>query len=163
MSDLKIGDWVRLTGPGWTEVSVNRSLLYKILGVSSVDPEWGTIEGDWEVTTSPLASEWLVEVVEDGGTLAEELGIDPLRVDQFLETVDKFKGSSVEPDFYKFPSGAEVKDISGYLTGFASQALQYIARSSRIDGKNKGNTVEDLEKAITFLRFEIERLKSDTA
>ena len=62
------------------------------------------------------------------------------------------------PDHYKFGSGAEVLDISQWLTSNAAQALQYIARSSRIDGKNKGDTVEDLRKAKVFIEFELKRL-----
>lgn len=62
------------------------------------------------------------------------------------------------PDHYKFGTGAEVIDISQWLTSNAAQALQYIARSSRIDGKNKGDTVEDLRKAQVFINFELKRL-----
>lgn len=65
---------------------------------------------------------------------------------------------AISPDHYRFPNGAAVKDISGWLTANSAQALQYIARSSRIDGVNKGDTVEDLKKAIKFLEFELERL-----
>lgn len=66
----------------------------------------------------------------------------------------------VNPNHYKFPGGAEVRHISQWLTANSAQALQYIARSSRIDGDNKGDTVADLNKAIRFLEFEIERLES---
>lgn len=69
---------------------------------------------------------------------------------------------SVDPAHYKFPDGTEVKSISGWLTANAAQALQYIARSSRIDGKNKGETVEDLKKAKRFIDFELERLEQAT-
>ena len=61
-------------------------------------------------------------------------------------------------DYYRFPGGFEVLDISRHLTSNAGQALQYIARSSRLDGNNKGDTVGDLCKAIDFLRDEIGRL-----
>lgn len=62
------------------------------------------------------------------------------------------------PSHYAFPGGAEVIDISQWLTSNAAQALQYLARSSRIDGKNKGDTVEDLRKAKVFIDFELKRL-----
>lgn len=64
----------------------------------------------------------------------------------------------VDPDHYKFPGGIEVRQISAHLTSFGGQALQYIARSTRLDGKNKGDSVENLRKAIAFLNWEIERL-----
>lgn len=65
---------------------------------------------------------------------------------------------SVNPNHYQFPNGAEVRFISEWLTANAAQALQYIARSSRIDGVNKGEAKEDIQKAIRFLEFELERL-----
>lgn len=68
-------------------------------------------------------------------------------------------GNAVDPDHYKFPNGAEVIQISQWLTANVAQAAQYLARSSRIDGKNKGDTLEDLEKAKVFIDFEIARLK----
>lgn len=66
---------------------------------------------------------------------------------------------SVDPDHYKFPGGAEVISISQWLTANAAQAVQYICRSSCNDGKNKGDALEDIDKAIRFLTFEKERLK----
>ena len=60
-------------------------------------------------------------------------------------------------DYYKFGK-VEVLDISRHLTSNAGQAVQYIARSSRLDGNNNGDTVGDLCKAIDFLRDEIGRL-----
>ena len=73
-----------------------------------------------------------------------------------LELVEEADPTS--PSHYAFPGGAEVIDISQWLTSNAAQALQYIARSSRIDGKNKGNTVDDLLKAKVFIDFELKRL-----
>ena len=70
-----------------------------------------------------------------------------------------YKQDAVDPDHYKFPGGAEVIHISQWLTANAAQALQYVARSSRIDGKNKGDSSEDIRKAITFLEFELKRLE----
>ena len=73
-----------------------------------------------------------------------------------LELIEETDPTS--PDHYKFGTGAEVIDISQWLTSNAAQAVQYIARSSRIDGKNKGDTVEDLRKAQVFIDFELKRL-----
>lgn len=66
--------------------------------------------------------------------------------------------SAVDPDYYDFPGGVQVKDISAHLTSFGGQALQYIARSTRLDGMNKGKQVTDLRKAIKLIEWEIERL-----
>jgi hypothetical protein len=134
MSSLKIGDWVR---------TVTGDMAYN--GLEGVVL---SLDGPKNEAQVELFSKY----ERPTGTTFSIYELE------LLEGWDHARDSAVEPNFYKFPSGAEVKHISGYLTAFSAQALQYIARSSRIDGKNKGNTVEDLEKAITFLRFEIERL-----
>lgn len=60
------------------------------------------------------------------------------------------------PRYYQF-GDVEVLDISQHLTGNAAQALQYIARSSRLDGNTKGEDIKDLRKARDFLDNEILR------
>lgn len=61
--------------------------------------------------------------------------------------------------YYQFPGGVEVRDISAHLTSFGGQALQYLARSCRLDGGNKGEQVQDLKKARDLITWEIERLE----
>lgn len=57
-----------------------------------------------------------------------------------------------------FSNGAEVIDITENLTFNAGNAVKYAARAGRTDGRNKGAVVEDLNKAIWYLRRELERL-----
>lgn len=64
-----------------------------------------------------------------------------------------------EPSYYDFPQGIEVRHISAHLTSFGGQALQYVARATRLDGRNKGNPIEDLMKALDFIQWEIDRLR----
>lgn len=64
------------------------------------------------------------------------------------------------PTYYDFPGGVQVRDISAHLTSFGGQALQYVARATRLDGNNKGEAVGDLRKAIDFIGWEIERLEA---
>jgi hypothetical protein len=66
--------------------------------------------------------------------------------------------SAVDPSHYKF-GNIQVRDLSAHLTSFGGQAVQYVARATRLDGAVKGNPVEDLKKAITLLKWEIERLE----
>lgn len=66
---------------------------------------------------------------------------------------------NLNPNYYKFPNGAETIDISQYLSGCGSQAVQYVVRSTRIDKDLKGNPLEDLRKAIWFIGQEISRLE----
>ena len=62
-------------------------------------------------------------------------------------------------DYYKFGK-VEVLDISRHLTSNAGQAVQYIARSCRLDGNNKGDIESDLRKAIDFLEDELDRINA---
>lgn len=67
---------------------------------------------------------------------------------------------AISPSVYQFPNGVEVRDISAHLTSFGGQAVQYIARATRLDGVVKGKPVEDLLKAIELLQWEAERLEA---
>lgn len=68
------------------------------------------------------------------------------------------------PAYYQFPT-CQVSDISLHLTPAAAQAVQCLARSSRLDGRNKSDRVdgriEDLRKAQTFIEMEIDRPAAD--
>lgn len=66
---------------------------------------------------------------------------------------------AINPNHYQgFSNGAEVIDISENLTSNAGQALQYIARSCRLDGQIKDDPVQDISKAIWFLDRELARI-----
>lgn len=71
---------------------------------------------------------------------------------------------ATSPRYYQF-GDVQLIAVSGKLTGCGAQAVQYVARSTRMDGKNKGVTVdariEDLEKAKIFIDFEIDRLRAE--
>lgn len=71
----------------------------------------------------------------------------------------------VSPNHYQFPGGTEVVDISQHLSSLGGQIVQYVARSTRLDGHNKGKTVDarlqDLEKASTMIFWEINRLEQE--
>lgn len=79
--------------------------------------------------------------------------------DKMVVTVNPEGATDVNPSHYAFPGGVQVKDISAHLTSFGGQALQYIARSTRLDGKNKGEQITDLQKAVKLIGWEIERLQ----
>lgn len=70
---------------------------------------------------------------------------------------------ATSPKYYQF-GDVQLIAVSGKLTGCGAQAVQYVARSTRMDGSNKGKTVaaqvEDLEKAKVFIDFEIDRLRA---
>ena len=63
------------------------------------------------------------------------------------------------PHYQGFSNGAEVLDIVENLTFNAGNAVKYLARSCRIDGANKGEVMQDLDKARKYVAREIERLE----
>lgn len=81
-------------------------------------------------------------------------------VNVFSATIGTPEADPIKPDYYRFPSGAAVIDISRYLTGNGAQVVQYVSRSTRLDGHNKGDVLENLRKARWFLNDEIARLEA---
>lgn len=68
------------------------------------------------------------------------------------------------PDYYQFPYGIEPILISRHLTSNGGQILQYVARSTRLDGKNKHDRegrMDDLRKLIDLAYDEINRLEEE--
>lgn len=67
------------------------------------------------------------------------------------------------PAYYLMPDGkTQVKDVAQHLTGNAAQAVQYVVRSSRLDGNNKSNDragrLQDLKKAADMIVAEVQRV-----
>lgn len=156
--EFKVGDRVRYAYDGAegyiTSLSSHR-------GTDYADVDWSdgpamVLVDDIELTEGqPNRSYYetdlnLVELMSDPGPAIKSYG---------GSTLKHPRDTPIDPDHYKFPGGAEVIHISQWLTANAAQALQYVARSSRIDGKNKGDASEDIRKAITFLEFELKRLE----
>lgn len=77
---------------------------------------------------------------------------------ELAEITEDDTPTAIDPGHYKF-GDVEVRQISGHLTSFGGQALQYIARATRLDGNNKGDAIEDLKKSLRFIQWEIERLE----
>lgn len=71
----------------------------------------------------------------------------------------------IKPDYYQFPNGLQAADIAEHLSGNGSQIVGYVARSTRIDGKTKGQSkearIQDLEKAGHLLEREKERIRNE--
>lgn len=74
----------------------------------------------------------------------------------------ELQADPTNPDYYKFPNGAETIDITEWLSGCGAQAVQYIVRATRTDGKVKGDPIEDLTKTLWFIEREIARLTAQT-
>jgi len=65
------------------------------------------------------------------------------------------------PHYGGFSNGAEVIDITENLTFNGGNAVKYLARSTREDGNNKGNVLEDLRKSLWYVTREIERVERE--
>ncbi|AIL96413.1 DUF3310 domain-containing protein [Corynebacterium ureicelerivorans] len=60
-----------------------------------------------------------------------------------------------------FSNGAEVIDIAENLTFNCGNAAKYLARAGSVDGRVKGDVLQDLEKARWYINREINRLKEN--
>jgi hypothetical protein len=65
---------------------------------------------------------------------------------------------AINPKYYQFSNGVQLIDITENLNGNGAQAVQYVTRSTRLDGNNKGDVLEDLNKAKWFIDREIQRI-----
>lgn len=72
---------------------------------------------------------------------------------------------NINPSYYVLPNGMQSNELFQWLTSNIGQAMQYAWRSSRLDGIYKSDTVEgrieDLQKALRYIGFEISRLKGE--
>ena len=155
MSKFKVGDKVRLKGRGW-DGGDDYPPEGTIVTVKAVVGAGGMPVFDWRGVDLYVDDDyWAAELVE-------ELPTVETFVKSIADTVrDHF--NPISPSYYQFPNGVQVKDISKYLTSFGGQAAQYVIRSTRLDGNNKGDRIENLRKAIEMIQWEIERIEEEQA
>lgn len=72
---------------------------------------------------------------------------------------------ALSPNHYQFPGGHELRHITAHLTSFGGQAVQYVGRATRLDERANKHAhlegrIEDLNKAINFIQWEIERIQA---
>lgn len=90
-----------------------------------------------------------------------------MALDGFAIVTSRYRGrvlmvvDPINPNYYQMPDGTQLISITKWLTGCGAQAVQYVARATRIDQQNKGEVIQDLTKAIWFIQQEIDRLKGD--
>lgn len=66
------------------------------------------------------------------------------------------------PNHYTgFSNGTEVIDITENLSFNIGNAVKYCARAGRVDGRIKGDQLEDLKKAHWYIDREINRLNQE--
>lgn len=177
--EFEVGDKVRLTGVEWGKVGypdagtiqnvteVSKYVVYagdagSVASRHSVEAEWSNYGGyEVEKVETPLDTEledlFRASPAPDTG---DEVKVNvAVPVETALKALFTYEQSeAVIPDHYAFPGGIRVHQISQHLTSMGGQALQYIARSTRLDGNNKGNPQENLRKARRVLDLEIARL-----
>mgnify|MGYP003403981180 CR=1 FL=1 len=68
------------------------------------------------------------------------------------------------PNYYTWHSKVSCKEVSQEFMSNLGQAIQYIWRSNVLQttkGQSKAEVIADLNKAIAFIKFEIERLENN--
>ena len=152
MHEVKVGQKYRIAG-NWTSpdnevVTVSNVTKYVVYTKPAV---YGGGGNDEKKHFFPDFRAYLDSGEDLGYVLVEE---EP------AEEVEGEENNQLSPNVYQFPNGVEVKDISAHLTSFGGQAVQYIARATRLDGVVKGLPVQDLYKAIELLKWEAERMEA---
>lgn len=143
MPKFKVGDVVKITsGDSYNGGSGTISFVYDDLNPSYLLD--GSREDGEEFEHLAFSEEELVYAESESVT--ESVSV----TESLLSSV---------PNYYLLPTGIQVIDVTRWLTGNAAQAVQYIARSSRVDEVYKGDRVKDLRKALDFINNEIERLE----
>lgn len=133
-------DYLLLTGEGWSDAYRNKKMQIIEISKESIDI--------WVIYTRYDDEFYVDTVLRD----ADEYG----KAWTIVEDVEDTEEPLVS--YYHFPGGVQVLDISRHLTSNAGQVVQYVARSSRLDGLNKGDVLGDLKKAKDLLEDEIARL-----
>jgi len=106
-------------------------------------------------------AEVTVRLVKDGGICKYPLSYwdsQSVLIEEQAKGEVQEENNQLSPNVYQFPNGVQVRDISAHLTSFGGQAVQYIARATRLDGVVKGLPVQDIYKAIEILQWEAERM-----
>lgn len=158
-SRFKVGDSVTLTGSGWGSSLAGTEQV--VAGFATCRDAFFDVGAERHCLEESVDDPFAAEVVTDDPDPVEgfvELGQKTLRLLSGI-VVKKAGVDAISPDHYKF-GDVQVRDISGHLTSFGGQALQYVARATRLDGQNKGHPVEDLKKARRLLKWEIKRLEA---
>lgn len=176
MVKFKAGDRVKLTGSLWGELRGETDTKSPTIGdIVTIDRPSSGDGGEGIFRYN--GSTWYVEEdgLDYGGVIldSEEPSGTDGRIALDREDVEHLAKMlampAVEPEvedpvnspsYYVMPNGVSVSDISQWLTSAGAQAVQYIARGTRIDGLVKGDPVEDIDKAMFWLNIERERLLS---
>lgn len=160
---IEVGDWVRLTGDGWAEeypnapeyVQINRLTPGKQFYITS--PEVGDV-GDADglyskETNSEFAVEWVPasEVPDEIRFKANSYAHESVAKAREEDTFQLISHNPVSPDHYSYPGGVQVIDLTRHMDFLLGNVVKYVARAGR-----KGNRLEDLKKAETYLRWAIE-------
>ena len=118
-------------------------------------------EADYSVANASMGKTW------DDIMRNREKGVKKAREEEAEDAEDIAAAREARkepgriPNYYLMPNCVEVKEIARYLTSNGGQAVQYIARATRTDGKIKGEPIRDLEKARDMINDEIARLKEN--
>lgn len=77
-------------------------------------------------------------------------------------SIQPFEDES-KPNYYTWHSKVSCKEVSQEFMSNLGQAIQYLWRSNTLKttkGQSKVEVIADLNKAIDFIKFEIERLEN---
>ena len=89
---------------------------------------------------------------------------DNLALDYWLSSQSRKVEGETKPNYYTWHPKVSCKEVSQEFMSNLGQAIQYIWRSNTLKttkGQSKAEVIADLNKAIDFIKFEIERLENE--
>lgn len=149
MHEVKVGQKYRRAGVWGVTAPGEDVCVVDLVGSGRVNYTYESGRSDYSSTDSFYSSDRDYEASDDG-----------LVGFAVFILIPEAENNQLSPNVYQFPNGVEVKDISAHLTSFGGQAVQYIARATRLDGVVKGLPIQDLYKAIELLKWEAERMEA---
>lgn len=182
---IKIGDWVHLTGSGWAEEYPDSPEYVQVTEISEGIIRAGEVQDIGEAyelygpdheTVPEYACEWVpasevpaeirFPVDPSNGNVA--IGDNALKPgsESYTSIPSVYQappqpptnlspnggiGNAVNPAHYGYPGGIQVIDLTRHMDFLLGNVVKYVARAGR-----KGNRLDDLKKAETYLRWAIE-------
>ena len=96
--------------------------------------------------------------------MEHELDLVEITLDEQEETPREPISANKKDNYYLLPNGIECKDVVGEFPYNIGTAMAYLWRAGKKPADKgqtqKEKTLEDLNKAIDHIRFEIERIES---
>lgn len=147
---IEVGDWVHLVGPFWKRTYPDAPEYVRVTEIEE-DMIYADPVADVGSAFGGLYSPGPSEDIK--GTASPERLEELTQIASGIPFVEELKAlhDPISPNHYDYPGGVQVIDLTRHMDFLLGNVVKYVARAGR-----KGNRLEDLKKAETYLRWAIE-------